>query len=565
MAHSAGAGRRGSDHHLRLSRWIPHLLPLAVLATLGSPTAGSAAWVVYADSWTSPTQAQEQAIRINRTLSVETATYERATVQGRVFWRVRVGVYRTRDEALQVRRRLTDARIAETWMREVSESDLPTEPALPIPRPPAKPDTARTDSVTQTIIDSLVHMTQRRVDSLETATHERLETIMRQMRGQLTQEMLEQIEQSMVRDRRTYVTQAEQAQMTRAILDEMSSHLDALRDSLRRERERQDALAALLPRIGGSVAANTTVEHERPEARSRSTAGSVRLPEAQASVGWSNERTDVLVDVRCVDLSAMYLRQGYVRATFQRAGSARQQIGMGIFERPYGLEPTRWADLLAASPSQLTSSQPTSYAGLWLVPYESGRIRVLLFPYGAWDEHTRSGLAQVRFTGSRALVELTAGASRDRDASGDRRETAEGHLVARWQGTRWLFGGEGLILRRTEPAYGELGYGSGLRRQVDTWGLLVLIHSRFARRWGWTARGDALAVITRWRQGLPTVPREPVWRRGTVTTGPVLYLGSRVRMSFMYTFDLIETRPTGGSAIQQDQAHRLEFGMSHVF
>lgn len=98
---------------------------LVCAALLGSASSALAAWVVYSDSWTSPVQAQEQANRINRVLGIESALSERATVQGRLFWRVRVGVYPTREDAQRVRRTLSEIGVAETWMREVSDTELP--------------------------------------------------------------------------------------------------------------------------------------------------------------------------------------------------------------------------------------------------------------------------------------------------------------------------------------------------------------------------------------------------------------------------------------------------------
>jgi len=556
----------------RRTRLFSPLIHALILVSLGIPSLSLAAWAVYADSWTSPTQAQEQAIRINRSLSIESATYERATVQGRVFWRVRVGVYRTRSEAQEVRQRLSGAGISDSWMREVGDEELPAQapPAFAVPRP----DTTRVDSAAQAIIDSLAMFTRRQLDSLETVTQQRLEEIIRQMRGQLSQEVIEQLEQSRARDRAIYVTQAEQAQMTRALLDEMSSHLDAIRDSLRREKAEQNALAALLPQLSGSVAARTLVNYEKRDEGSTHMAERVLLSEARSTLGWTSDRSDVLIDLRAYSTSEVDVSQAYATWTFARSRSASYRVGVGIVEAPYGLEPASWAELVAPSPSQLTQFRPGSQFSLWLVPYESRRVRLLLFPYGNWDENNQYGLAQMRLTWPGAIVELTGGGDRSRDSARRNSETVYGDLTARWQGERWFFGAEGLFQRRREPAYGEEWVDLGLRREVDTWGVLALIHCRFSPHWGWTVRGDVLAHTTRWTDlgeivcvaiTEPCPAKEPVERRGTLTTGPMVYAGSRLRVFLMYTLDLHETRPTGGTSKRLDQEHRVEFGMSHVF
>ena len=205
------------------------------------PSISVAAWAVYADSWDSPTRAQTQAFRINRRINVTTATYERATVRGRVFWRVRVGVYAKRAEARSIRARLKKSGITDTWMREVSSR---VTPAQPVPQPPAvKPaqDSIHVDTIVQSLIDSLALISRRRVDSLDTATQQHLQNRLAVMRLHVKNEVIRQIEANRVRDRRTFVTRSEQTQMTQALLDEMNANLVVLRDSLRVARERRHA------------------------------------------------------------------------------------------------------------------------------------------------------------------------------------------------------------------------------------------------------------------------------------------------------------------------------------
>lgn len=566
MLRCPGKGRHPSDDDPSHPWCSRYLIPLIILAASGFARPCQAAWAVYADSWGSPTQAQEQAIHINRLLNVESAAYERATVQGKVFWRVKVGVYRTREEALDIRRRLTDARAAETWMREVSEEELPREPFLPVTSQPVRSDTTRADSIARTLMDSLMGISQRRADSLEAATQERLERIVQEIRGQLSQEMLDRIEQSMMRDRQLYVTQAEQAQMTRAILDEMESHFDAVRDSLQREQELHERRAALLPRLNGSVAARAFAAHDRPEGGPILTSGRVLLSQARGTIEWSDDRGEVLIDVRSHDASSIELIQSYALWTISQPGLVTQQIGLGLIETPYGLEPSSWADMLAPSASQLTGFHPANFLAVWLVPYQTERVRLLLLPYGTWNEHSQSGLIQILMTWPHALLELTGTGEQGRNGDGRKWDVVQGHLVARWKGERWYLGLEGLFQRSRTPPNDLVLLTYGVTERVDAWGALALVHRRFSEHWGWTVRGDFRTDLTTWTGGsAPVLPRKPLWRRATATTGPMVFIGERLRLSLMYSLDVSEHRPIGGWAIGRDQSHRVELGMSHAF
>lgn len=565
-------------HHTR-PRVKPTTAALAAAALLAAfllPSPSHAAWAVYADSWSSKSLAQEQAATINRALSITTATYERVTVQGRVFWRVSVGVCRTSGEAAAIRRRLQAAGFKHTWTRETAEASPAGEapsPSAPAQAPaPAQAqtriDSAGAAAIASAALDSVARRTRHVLDSIETASRQQTEESIRRIRSQLSAEVLLRLEQDQARQQTTYVTHDEQTQMTRALLDEMSAEFTALRDSLRRAKAAEDAAR---PRLFGFVAARASGTHVRPQTGPVATEMAPALSDGRVTVGWGDSRSEVRLTVRASSSSSPRIdaREGY--ATWRFAGGAR--IGAGIFEQPYGLEPTQFVGLFAPSPGILTEFREQTITGVWLAPYESPGACVLLLPYGAWDEGRQQGLAQVRFADRRARFELTG--IGERYPSGTDREgyAVLADLVASRQGERWYVGMEALGRLRRD---GDTPWASvGVRREVRTAGALVLVHFRPSRRWGWTLRGDALVEETRWigwkfvavafRTATPVGSVAPRHRRATATTGPVGYVGDRLRLSLAYTLDVSDERTLSYAHTLRTITHRAEIGISETF
>lgn len=564
---------RHSEHlrtppcHPRLRVLFDLLLFCLVIFVTAPDSAVHAAWAVYGDSWTSATQAQEQVTRVNRVLGEQQASYERATVQGRTYWRVRIGVYATRNEALEARRRAITAGVKEPWMREVSDVELAVQTPSPTPSQTAYADSVRADSLRKVFMDSLARATRRRIDSLGTAAQRQTMDIIEQMRLQITQELVERIEREQARDRSSYVTTAEQSQMTNALIDEMSSRFEVLRDSLRTDRAMRDARDALLPRISGYVAATGIASHDRPAGAGISTSAEVAIPHAQALFEWANDRGGVVLDVRTAGALATELHQAFVTWSFGATGGASRSLGLGLYEMPYGLEPSFTSDLLTCSPSQVSAAIPPPARGLLLVPHDGERVTLSVFPFGRWDEGTQKGLVQLALHHEATRFELTAGGERVRyqNEVAPRRYEFAGmaNAVIERKGANWLLGAEANLERRRQPVSGILAVN---RRQVDTWGGLALVHRRFSERWGWTLRGDFTTQVTTWTNLAVTAPpREPLARNWTVTSGPIFFLGDRLRARVNYTFDLQEDRAVGTYALERSHHHRFEFGLSHVF
>ncbi|HDS74005.1 MAG TPA: SPOR domain-containing protein, partial [Firmicutes bacterium] len=193
------------NYRIRVSRT---LLPLAlVLAAFVFPSQADAAYAVYAGSLTSPTQAQEEAQRINRALTITSATYERATVRGEVFWRVRVGIYRTQQEVNAIRQQFSNAGLGDTWMREVPDSELPEQSPSVQPQPtPTTRDTVSIDSVAASLVESISSLARRAVDSLETVSQRRLEHLLQRMQESFAEEVFRQVEEDRTQERSMYVT-----------------------------------------------------------------------------------------------------------------------------------------------------------------------------------------------------------------------------------------------------------------------------------------------------------------------------------------------------------------------
>ena len=526
-----------------------------------------AAWAVYGDSWTSATQAQEQVTRVNRVLGDQQASYERATVQGRTYWRVRIGVYATRNEALEARRRAAAAGVKEPWMREVPDAELAAQTLSPTPSETAYADSLRADSLRKVFMDSLARVTRRRIDSLGTAAQRQTMDIIEQMRLQITQELVERVEREQARDRSSYVTTAEQSQMTNALLDEMNSRFDVLKDSLRTDRAMKDARDALLPRISGYVAATGVAVHDRPAGAGINTSAEVTIPHAQARFEWSNDRGGVVLDVRTVGSLTTELHQAFVTWSFGGNGRASRSIGLGLYEMPYGLEPSFTSDLLTCFPSQVSTAIPSPARGLLLVPHDGERVTLSVFPFGLWDEGNQRGMLLLALHNDATRFELTAGGERVRyqnEAAPRRYEFAGmADAVAEWTGGKWKLGAEANMERRRQPVSGMPFVN---RRQVDTWGGLALVHRRFSEGWGWTLRGDFTTQITTWTNLAATAPpREPLAKNWTVTSGPIFYPGDRLRARINYTFALQEERAVGTYALARSHQHRFEFGLSHVF
>jgi hypothetical protein len=278
-------------------RLLRVLLPLTlVFSLLGVSTRTHAAYAVYAGSLTSPTQAQEEAQRINRVLNITSATYERATVRGEVFWRVRVGIFPTQNDARAAQQRFKSAGLGDTWMREVPDSELSAPPASR-PTTPTR-TTVSIDSTARAWVDSLSQFARRAVDSLETASQRRIERILERMQSALAEEVIRKIEEDRSDERSTYVTQMEQSQMTRALRDELYANLDALRDSLNREHEERQRLEALKPRLSGTISTLSSLSHIRPDGGSIRTSGTAAQIAPRVVIEWGSDRSQVLLDAR---------------------------------------------------------------------------------------------------------------------------------------------------------------------------------------------------------------------------------------------------------------------------
>jgi len=176
-------------------------------------------------------------------------------------------------------------------------------------------------------------------------------------------------------------------------------------------------------------------------------------------------------------------------------------------------------------------------------------------------------LVQLALHNEATRFELTAGGERVRyqNEVAPRRYEFAGmaNAVIERKGANWLLGAEANLERRRQPVSGILAVN---RRQVDTWGGLALVHRRFSERWGWTLRGDFTTQVTTWTNLAVTAPpREPLARNWTVTSGPIFFLGNRLRARVNYTFDLQEERAVGTYALERSHHHRFEFGLSHVF
>ena len=577
---------------VRVAGRLAHLLLVLVPVLISClPGAALAAWAVYADSWTSPTEAQTQAMHINRRLSISSATYERATVHGRVFWRVRVAVCATRTEGTAVRQQLERRGISDSWMREVSDSLLPRAPAAPAPAPTAtaRQDTARADSVVVSVLDSLSHFTRRRLDSLQTLNEERLTEVLGQMRGQLRQELLHQVEQARATDRQTYVTQAEQAQMTRALLDEMNANLEYLTDSLRREAERSayediDVSGSVTARSGATFRRNEYADGERERLLWDNSVDEVFL-----SFGWSGEATEAVAEA--IYSGGFTLGQAYVMVTLDAADSVAQCIGVGIFDTPYGIESVNLSELLAPTRSDLADLRLAPGAGLCLVPWQSDFLRFLVLPYGHWDEDNQRGLAILEMTWPNATLQLTGGGSRTNSAKAATRDVSfgedraqavdpvpgvgtagsdmvHGDVAFRYDGSAWTFGIEGLYTRRSEPTD---PYGVLLEGTVEDMGGMLLVHRRFSPMWGWTLRGDLLEHREDWTSSVPAelfaAMFAPKDRAISATTGPSFTLvDGRLRISCAYTFRHRQWRPTATRDFTYtDFDHSFAVSMTHSF
>ena len=540
------------------------LLTLASLvAALSSISPAHAAFVVYADSWVTPTQAQEQASVINRALSISTATYERATVEQRVFWRVRVGYFRTRQDAMNARNRLTARGISDSWMREVPDADVPgLAPARPPAPPTARLDTVRVDSLTRTLVDSISFLTRRAVDSLGHASEQRLDEVIERMRSRLSADVMRQIEQDRSSERLTYVTQMEQAQMTRALLDEMHANFDAMRDSLQRVHEERLRINALAPDINGSVTVVASATHERPESSSRQirTFGATAEVFPFLAASWSGDRTEVMVEFTATN-EEPELREAFVHWNARQSDRSTTTVGIGKFGAPYGLEPTDPSALRTPAPSIIDEYRPGTLTGMWLEPYRSPSARILLMPYGSWDADRDqvSGLAQLRLTPGNWRVEATGIA--DRWRGGDRDEILHRYttsVVVERRTDVWEVGAEVRSAHTRAPVAEAWDMVAATERGE----ILFTAYRRIGNTWGWALRGAYVDVYDDFVHY--TIPEHVASDLiAEATTGPVFQIGDRMTVRAAYTYVYRDYEPLGDN--ERSHTHSFAVAFSHTF
>jgi hypothetical protein len=551
---------------VRSTLYRPLALVALLLPLILCPRLSLAAYIVYADSWNTPTQAQEQAQTINRALQITSATYERATVQGRIFWRVRMGVYATRAEAQSIRQRLGEKGLAESWMREVSDADVQQPPSRPsVPTPPAAVDTVRIDTAARALIDSISTLTRRAVDSLENVSQRRIEQLLEQMRERMADEVVGQIELDRARERGVYVTQMEQAQMTRALLEEMYANIDALRDSLRRDRQRQVQIASLKPVVGGAVTAVSEIIHDqiddgnRPRKR---TFGEAAHIYPRLTLSWGGDRSSIMVDAR-TNGTAPSFAQAYALWHVRQSEQSTTTIGAGRFDTPYGLEPAQREALLTPIPSVATSLRQDPLDGLWIEPYKSSSLRILLLPYGSWslDDERFNGLGQVRYMMEYWRAELTGSIEQYRDESERLLFSRKVIFSLQRETDRSVIGFEVGYTDEYGHSVSTLsrgGYDPGDSERITG---QILVHRRFGDVLGWTLRGAATRCEG-WYSG--TITDDVVheyWSVSEITTGPVFYIGERMRLLVGYSYrderdDLRE---------ETSQVHTFGVALTHTF
>lgn len=502
-----------------------------------------AAYAVYADSWGTPTQAQEQATRINRALNITSATYERATVEGRVFWRVRVGYYSTREEANAIRERLSSGGISESWMREVPDSEVPDLQVQPATRPPAPADAPHAESVARPEPDSIALL----VDSLRTVSQLQFDEILERIQTQVAGEVVRQLERERTREQQTFVSQMEQAQMTRALLDEMHVNLDALRDSIAEERTERLRMDALRPRIGGAVSVVGDITQQRPEASSITTTANVADPLVRLAVNWEGANTRVALDLRPTQTSGG-LTEAHVLWTARQSGTSRSVLGAGRFLPPYGLESYNRDMLLTPAPAMLTTERDL-LDGLWIEPYANDEWRFLLLPYGEWDADRPEYhmLGQARYTPARWRFELTGMAGRIESLT-EEYEVYSGNAVVEWKNT---LNEAGIEVRRTLR-----DHANGME-EIRT-GVLLRVHRQFIPILGWTARGEYLDHSVSPRS------RADSYITASATTGPVFTINPRLRILASYTYAMTDTDFANGDS-SRDHAHTVHVGFNHAF
>ena len=470
-------------------------------------------------------------------------------------------------------------------MREVSDSLLPRspDPVSSQQTTATRQDTVRADSAVVTLLDSLSQFTSRKLDSLQNANQVQLQGVVGQMRGQLREELLRQVEESRAGDRRTYVTQAEQAQMTRALLDEMDAHLEALRDSLRREHEQREALAI---DIDAAVTLSSDVTYRRNEygntVRKRSFWHG-EVTETVLGFSWAGDISEAVIEVKhqgeCV------LDRAYVLFTLDAADSVAQCIGVGQFDTPYGVETNELTDLLAPTQSGLVDFRIAPDAGIWFSPWCSDRTQFLLLPYRQWDEDNQAGLTMLSFTWPQFTMQFSAAGARvndlaaqtraveagenlyddaDRDVSTDESsDMIHGDISLRYDGPVWVFGLEGLFTRRNGNAPDPY---TALESRTDDFGVMLLVHRRISDIWGWTLRGDLLECRTEWTGGPEPATGVPEDRIITAMTGPSFnLLDERLRLSCAYTFRYRTWRAYGSSVERTDFDHVLGASLTHTF
>ncbi len=540
------------------------LLTLASLvAALSFISPAHAAFVVYADSWVTPTQAQEQASVINRALSISTATYERATVEQRVFWRVRVGYFRSRQDAMDARNRLTARGISDSWMREVPDADVPgLAPARPPAPPTARLDTVKVDSLTRTLVDSISFLTRRAVDSLGHASEQRLDEVIERMRSRLSADVMRQIEQDRSSERLTYVTQMEQAQMTRALLDEMHANFDAMRDSLQRVHEERLRLDALRPEISGSVTGVASATHERPESSNRQmrTFGTTADIQPFMRALWAGDRSEVVVEFAAFRTEA-HLGEAYILWDARQSEQSSSTIGIGLFGAPYGLESTNPSEYRLPAASIIDEYRPGAFTGLWLEPYRSPAARLLLMPYGSWDldRDQVGGLAQLRLTPGNWRIEATGVAERWR--GGDRDEILHRYtmgVVVERSTDVWEVG----IEARSTDARAPAASGRDMVAATDRGEILLTLYRRLGDTWGWALQGAYVDVYDDFVHY--TIPERFAYDMFAVaTTGPVFQLGDRMAIRAAYTYVYRDYEPLGDS--ERSHTHSFAVAFSHTF
>ncbi|MDP6125078.1 MAG: outer membrane beta-barrel protein, partial [Candidatus Latescibacteria bacterium] len=360
-----------SDPHMnRQATRRKYLLVCAVLL-FGFVSQTLAAWGVYTSSFVDVGPSQREVEQIKR-FGLD-ATHVQAQVGTRTFYRVRAAVVATRQEAVDVRGRLREAGY-DSWIKQVPDTELRVQAIDDTPTTSApSPDT----TVAPPKADSLLRASQ--LDSMMLLIGNRIDRAMVESEERLEHEMAERLADQHAMNRTLFVPQADQDQLTDALLERTDRRASAALDSMRNEWAARVAGSVPKPVVGGFLQAWARYDSEAKHSE-------FAVPEAQIEVRFEAKTVVGRIEVEIRETpgaAKISIQQAF--GTWRPDWRGHPTATAGTYLSPLGLDHPDLVSRPFLSTSLVSIyATPTSLTGIH-IGARTGHIEGQVFAANGWD------------------------------------------------------------------------------------------------------------------------------------------------------------------------------------